>query len=173
MPETVRALLVVGDSVIVQPSRHNAIEPSACFAYRVVHSPSEFNAERTERSSHAFADAVAMNGKLVRPSSPAAHMGEAQEVERLGAFTASFSIFGREATELDQTGLGAMEFQPELGHAGLKFLQARGGLVIVLEPHHKVIGIADHNNVAGAPLSTPPLDPEVKDIVKVHVRQEG
>ena len=79
--------------------------------------------------------------------------------------------FDRETAELDKTRLLWVKFKPELTEACPECIQAGFRVGLALEPNHKVVNVADHNDVLAAALLSPLLDPQIQDIMKVHVCQ--
>ena len=102
-----------------------------------------------------------------------AHVRKAEKVKRLGTPVASsLSLLGRVAAELDQTSFLLVQLQAEFGEARSEHFQACRRLLAMLKAHHKVIRIADDDDVAPCVISTPPLDPQVEHVVQEHVGQE-
>ena len=69
------------------------------------------------------------------------------------------SAFGRKAAELDQACFVPVQFQAELRTSPPKLLEAAFGVGTVLEPHDKIIRVADDDDVAFGVLLSPLLDP--------------
>ena len=103
------------------------------------------------------------------------------ETQKVEALRASYSLtlssdcrkatkfHCRIATKFQQSRLGGMQGQSELGKALLQVFPALPSLVFVLESNHEIVRISnDHNIASGMPV--PPLvDPEIKHIVQAHI----
>ena len=102
--EAVDAVRVARDGVIIQPTLHNASQPSSRFAYWSVHSLSQISFDRLQRGADAFCHRMAMNSEPALLSRQSTLMRETQKVESVGPVPiVSFSAFDCIATELDQT----------------------------------------------------------------------
>jgi hypothetical protein len=105
---------------------------------------------------------------------PTADMGEAQEVERLRlAKPCPLPLLRRSAAELDQTGLVRMQGQRKLRQPIPQFCLKPLGIGLVFKPGDDVIGIAHQDDVPLGMVASPPLSPEIKDVMQVDVRQQG
>jgi len=62
-----------------------------------------------------------------------------------------------------------MKRQAKLGEAFLKHYQETFGLLVILESQHKVIGIANDNDVAMGRFPAPVFNPQVEDIVQIEI----
>ena len=115
---------------------------------------------RIERGSHAFGNAVSSDREPSMSSRLIAHVRKAEKIKRLGTPVASsLSLLGRIAAELDQTSFLLVQLQAEFGEACSEHFQACRCLLAMLKAHHKVIRIADDDDVAPGVVVTPPLDP--------------
>ena len=169
--ETGDAVTVARDGMIVQPSTHNASQPSGRFTKWPVHSLSQFRFDRLQCRTHALGHGVAMNGEPALLSCLGTLVREAKKVKRLRpALSVSFSSFDRITAELDQTRFPLVQLQAELGEPRAEFFQTRRCLAVVLETDHEVIRITHNNHIAAAAVLSPPLDPQVKHIVQEYVR---
>jgi len=170
--ETTDADAVAGDGVIIQPALYHSPQPSTCFAYWPVHSPSQISLDLLEFGTHAFRHRTTMDHEPAMFACLGTYMCEAKKIKRLRpAFTASLSTFGRKAPKLQQTRLPFVKLQSELGESRAEFLQARPRLAVMLETDHEVIRITYHHHIAAAAVLPPPLDPLVKHIVQEYVRE--
>jgi hypothetical protein len=99
-------------------------------------------------------------------------MREPKEVERIrAALTALLPTVDRMATEFDQTRLLVVEVQAKLSEASSELVQAGRCFVVVLETDHKIIGKTHNHDIAATMSFTPPFDPQIEDIVQVHIRK--
>src|ERR1700682_3674698 len=101
-------------------------------------------------------------------------MGEAEEVERLRlAKPRPFPLLRRSAAELDQTGLVRMQGQRKLRQPIPQFRLKPLGIGLVLKAGNDVVGIAHQDDVSLGMVASPPLRPEIEDVMQVNVRQQG
>src|SRR5271166_4289793 len=100
-------------------------------------------------------------------------MGEAQEVEcfRL-AKPRPLPLLHRAAAELDQTGLVRMQGQRKLRQPIPQFCLEPLGVGLVFKAGDDVIGIAHQDDVPPGMVASPPLSPEIEDVMQVDVRQQ-
>ena len=100
-------------------------------------------------------------------------MGEAQERERLRlAIPSLLSVLSGEPPEFDQSRLIGVQSQAKLLHASAKFLEEAFGIGAILESDDKIIGVTNDDQVARGDFGSPLLGPQVKYVVKVHVREQ-
>src|SRR6195256_4804264 len=101
-------------------------------------------------------------------------MGEAEEVERLRlAKPCPLPLLRRPAAELDQTGLVRMQGQRKLRQPIPQFRLEPLGIGLVLKAGNDVVGIAHQDDVSLGMVASPPLGPQIEDVMQVDVRQEG
>ena len=125
-----------------------------------------------ERRTHTFGYRMTMDrepavllrlGTLVR---------ETQKVESLGpALAMPLSPFDGVLPKFDQSSLGLVQLQAKHGKPCVEFFQTRGRLVVVFEANHKVVCVTHYHDIAATAL-TPPLNPQVENVVQIHVRKE-
>jgi hypothetical protein len=77
------------------------------------------------------------------------------------------SLLGREAAELDQTGLVGVQRQAELRQPLPQIAEKPLGIRLPLEADDGVVGVADDNHLAGRQALAPLVRPEVVDVVQV------
>jgi len=163
---------VVGHAKVPAMPGHHRAQVLALLFDGSVHAPSEFDLERLQFSSQAFATGEPQHHEFALSARPAA-MREPQEVKGLRfSHSRAASVIPGEAPELDQPRLLGMQRQSKglqpLGHLPVKLL----GVVAELEPRNPVIGIPHHDDLAPG-VSIPPLArPQVKRIVQVDVGQQ-
>ena len=102
-----------------------------------------------------------------------ARVREPEELERLRlAETTSRTITGTVAAELDQPRLLSMQLQTERREPVAKLSPEPLGVLPMLKPHHEVIGPAHDNHITMCMPAPPLVSPEVKDVVRVDVREQ-
>jgi len=82
------------------------------------------------------------------------------------------SVVGGEPPKLDQSRFVGVQNQSEPDEAFPKLVQEPFGLVAMLESHDEIIGITHDNDIARSELRPPLLNPQVEDVVQVHVGQQ-
>src|SRR5216683_4299013 len=101
-------------------------------------------------------------------------MGEAEEVEGLRlAEPCPLPLLRRPAAELNQTGLVRMQGQRKLRQPIPQFRLEPLGIGLVLKAGNDVVGIAHQDDVSLGMVASPPLRPEIEDVMQVDVRQQG
>jgi len=101
-----------------------------------------------------------------------ANVREAEEIERLGsAQSRPMPVFVRIPPELQQACLCGVQLQAELCESFAQLRQEPLGIRLMLESRDDIVRIPHGDNLAAGLRLTPPLDPEVEDVVQVHVRQ--
>ena len=172
--ETTNPPTVARHGVVIQPTLHDAFEPASRLAQRAMHSLPKFRLNRLQRRTHTFRYRVAMDREPTVLLRFLAHMREAKKIETLrSALAASFSSLGRIATELDQTRLRLVKFQPELRKTCAEFFQTRLRFMLMLKTDHEIVRVAHDDHVAAAAVASPPFNPEIENVVQVHVRKQG
>src|SRR5664280_137413 len=100
-------------------------------------------------------------------------VGKAQKVERLRFPEPVLStVLRRETAELDQTGLVRMQLQIELREPFTKLAQELSRIIEVLKPDHEVVGEPGDDHVAPSGPIPPMPDPQVENVMKVHVSEQ-
>src|SRR5215472_5140174 len=100
-------------------------------------------------------------------------VSKAKEVKRLRfSLTALRPVSGRITPELDQPGLVRVEFQTELRQPLLELFEELHGIGSLLETHHKIVGIANDDDVALSDSPAPDIYPQVEDVVQIHVSEQ-
>jgi len=74
--------------------------------------------------------------------------------------------------ELDQPGFVGMQFQPELRKSLSKVGQEPLCVILILEASGEIVREAHDDHVAARVAFPPPLDPQVEDVVQVHVSEQ-
>ena len=98
---------------------------------------------------------------------------ETEEVERFRfSLAAPVSISGREQPELDKPRLIGIQLQPELSEALLKLQLESFGIHLTLKAQHDIVGKSYDDDIAVSLLPSPCLNPEIKHVMQVDVRQE-
>ena len=171
--ELLQPTFVARNRVVIEPSAHDRCQPACRVAQWTMHAFVQLSLNCNERHSHAFGNAVSSDREPPMSSRLVAHVREAEKVKRLGTpFASSLSLLGRIAAELDQTSFLLVQLQAEFGKACSEHFQAGRCLLATLETHHKVIRVADDDDVAPGVVFTPPLDPQVEHVVQEHICQE-
>src|SRR6478609_10838178 len=98
---------------------------------------------------------------------------ETEEGERLRLTqSARLTTFCRVASEFDQPRLGRVKLQTELGEPVAQRGKEPVGVVTMLKPDGEVVSETHDNDVAARVVVSPPIDPQVEDVVQVHVGEQ-
>src|SRR3974390_525773 len=96
-----------------------------------------------------------------------------QEVDGLRAFSAAFACVSlREPTKLNQLGFGRLKSEAELSQPKAQRVLNTDGVRSILEADHKVVDIAHQSGFAPQPALHHTLEPEVENVMEVHVAQQ-
>ncbi len=159
--------------MIAEPPPHDRRQPACRFAQGAMHPPAKPLLDRREFRTHPLSNTDSPDREPTMTSRLATQVREAEKVERLRSAVATpLSSFRREATEFQQPRFLFVQREPELGKACSQFFQTRRCVTSMLEAHHKVVRIADHDHVTATVISTPPYHPKVEHIVQKHVCQQ-
>jgi hypothetical protein len=100
-------------------------------------------------------------------------MRETEELERLRlAEPTSCTIPGGVPSEFDQPCLLGMQLQTERREPVAKLCPELLGVFPMLKPHHEVISPAHDDHIAMRVPGPPLVSPQVKDVVRVDVREQ-
>src|ERR1700704_2830614 len=95
-----------------------------------------------------------------------------QEVDGLRAFSTALACVSlREPTKLNQLGLGRLKSEAELFQPKAQRVLDTDGVRSILETDHKVIDVAHQSGFTPQPNLDDALEPEIKNVMKVHVAQ--
>jgi hypothetical protein len=172
-PKDVQRVAVRGHTVIADvPADHRA-HPCADCRDGVVHAPSEVGFHRVQLRLQARTNRLPPHRETsVAPLRPA-DVREAEEVERLRLpESARPPVLGRIGAKFQQPCFLGMQLQVELPKPLGELCPESFGIRLDLESHHDVIGEAHDDDVAVCALLTPGLDPQVKHVVEIDVRQQ-
>jgi len=159
-------------SEVTEMPTHNRLQPHTNFRNRVMHASPQLDLHLLQLGLHAFANRLPKHQKPSLFRLPADVL-EAEKIEGLRlAQSEALSVRRRVASELEQSRLFRVQFQLELLHSFFQFRPEPFGLVFELESNHNVVGVAHHDYIAARPLLPPCLNPEIKDVMKVDVRQQ-
>src|SRR5512135_2295040 len=155
--------VVPGQTIVAIMALQDSAEPSPLISERDMHPPPHFETKLFGLADHSFPLCLPSNDK---PSVQGlvAVVREAQEVERFGTPQSPFcSALGSEPAEHQQPGLVLVQRQPELGQSLLEGRHHPARIALVLEAHHKVVGVADHDHASARLLTSPLMTPEIQD----------
>ena len=111
---------------------------------------------------------VARDGVIVQPALHNTSQPAARFAERT---MHTFSQLLFDLPKFDQSSLVLVQLQAKPGKPCVECFQTRGRLVVVFEANHKVICVTHYHDIAATAL-TPPLNPQIEDVVQIHVRQQ-
>src|SRR5882762_2975036 len=165
--------LVHGHPVIANVSTHHRLQPLALFGDGFVHSSPKLGFHRIQLRLQPFANRLPQHRKPSIAPLLHADMRKAQEVEGLRLpFSTPLSLVDRMWTELQKARFLGMQLQVELFHSFRELRPELIGIRLAVESNHDVVSKTHHDDIAVRPLLTPRLDPQVKYVVKIDVRQK-
>ena len=98
---------------------------------------------------------------------------ETQEGERFRlAQPPRLTTFGRVAAEFDQPRLVRVKLQTELGEPAAKRGKEPVGVVTMSKPDGEIVRETHDNDVAARLVASPPIDPQVEDVMQVHIGEQ-
>jgi hypothetical protein len=161
------------DAVVTHMPENNRSQIATNQWNGLVHAGFKFGFHRLKLRLPPLAHRLAQHREAALPCLPAT-VREAQEVEapRRAPITAFLSVRARKATELDESRLLRMQFQPEVREPFAQLREEPLGLDSMLEPNNKVIGKTYHDDITACLLLSPSLDPQVEHIVQVDIGQQ-
>ncbi len=136
-----------------------------------MHVSPEFVLELMEFRTHPLPHCLPQHDELPVPRLITA-MRESKEVEGFGLPRASsLAVPGRIAAKLDQASFLGVQFKVKLVESLPQVLQESLGILTVLESCCDVVSKSHDDHLAVCMLLPPLLDPEVKHVVEIYVRQ--
>src|ERR1039458_8213566 len=100
-------------------------------------------------------------------------VGEPQEGEGLRfPFSTLLPVTGRIAPELDQPGLIRMYSKANLRQPFLELFEEPQGISPLLKAHHKIVGVANEDNIALCHFPAPDISPQVEGVMQIHVSDQ-
>ena len=100
-------------------------------------------------------------------------MREAQERKGLWfSLAAPLPVLFGKPPELDQSRLLRMQFQTELRQTFSKLFEETLGFRPAFEAHHKIVGVADDNDLAPSHFLAPNFYPQIENVMQVHVGEQ-
>src|ERR1043166_5827422 len=125
----------------------------------------ELVADRGQRRSHTLLGRQSHDLELPLLVGPT-KMSESQEVERFRpALPPLAPPLGRIPAKLDQARFIGMQRQPEFRQSFLQICQERPRCSLLLEAHHTIVGITQHNDLSSPWLFPPALNPQIEGVV--------
>src|SRR6266436_6242199 len=165
--------VVHGHPIIPEVSTHHRLQPLALFGDGFMHAPLKLGFHRVQLRLQPFADRLPQHREPSVAPLLHADMRKAQEVERLRfPFSTPLPLVDRIRTELQQARFLGMQFQVELLHSFRKFRPKLIGIRFAVKARHDVVRESHHDHIAVRALLTPCLDPQIKYVMKIDVRQE-
>src|SRR6266404_2660892 len=165
--------LVLGHSVVAKVSTHNRPQPLALLGDGFVHASLKLGFHLIQLRLQPFAYRLPQHREPSIAPLLHADVRKAKKVERFRfPFSTPLSLVDRIRTELQKSRLLGMQFQVELPHSFGKLRPTLIGIRFAVESHHDVVGKSHDDDVAVRALLTPCLNPQVKYVMKIDVRQK-
>src|SRR6267378_3857541 len=172
-PKNAQRVLVPRNTVILVVPSYHRLQPLAYFGDGFMHPSLKFGFHLVQLHLQSFANRLPQHREPSIAPLLHADVREAKEVERLRfPFATPLPLVDRMRTELQKSRLLGMQFQIELSHAFRKFHPKLVGIRFTVESHHHVVREAHHDDISVRALLTPCLDPQIKYVVKIDVRQK-
>jgi len=159
--------------VILEIPPHHLPQPLAGLGKAGVHTPLQLGSNFLELGRQALAHRLPPYREVARLMVGPTDVGETQKVKGFRLpFSALFPTFSGIAPKLDHARLLRVQFQPELSQPLPKFFQETFCFGPLLEPQHRVVGVAHDDDIAARLLLPPLLHPEIQDVMQVEIRQD-
>src|SRR5258707_7722956 len=172
-PKDPQRSLVQGHSVVPDVPTHHRLQPLAHFGDGFGHASLKFGFHLVQLRLQPLAYRLPQHREPSIAPLLHADVRKAQEVERLRfPFSTPLPLVDRIRTELQQSRLLGMQFQVELSHSFRKFRPKLIGIRFAVKARHDVVRESHHDHIAVRALLTPCLDPQIKYVMKIDVRQE-
>src|SRR5271165_2565705 len=166
-------VVVLGHSVITDVSTHHCLQPLADCGNGFVHASLKLGFHLVQLRLQPFANRLPQHRKPSIASLLHADVRKAEEVERLRfPFSTPRPAVDRIRTEFQKSRFLGMQLQVELPHSFREFRPKLIGIRFAVKSNHDVVREAHHDHIAVCPLLTPRLDPQVKYVMKIDVRQK-
>ena len=164
---------VHGHAVVPDVSTHHRLQPLAQFGDGFVHPSLKRGFHLVQLRLQSLAYRLPQHRKPSIASLLYADVRKAEEVERLRfPFSTPLPLVDRIPTELQKSRFLGMQFPVELSHSFAEFRSELIGIRFAVKAHHDVVSEAHDDHIAVRVLPTPCLDPQVKHVMKVDVRQK-
>src|SRR5882724_5837074 len=165
--------VVHGHAVIPDVSTYHRLQPLTQFGDGFMHASLKFGFHLVQLRLQPFAYRLPQHRIHSIASLLHANMRKAEEVERLRLpFSAPLPIIDRKRTKLQQPRFLGMQFQEELPHSLGEFRSELIGIRFAVKSNHDVISVSHDDDIAVCPLLSPCLNPQVKYVMKIDVRQK-
>ena len=173
VPKRTQACDVGWHRVVGEVTAHHLAQPLTLLRDRFMHASPQFFLDGSQLGPHPVPARLPLKLEEA-PSGAATDVSETKKVERL-RFTKATprSIRCRKAAELDQASLVRMQRECELLHPLLQVGAKALGVSLVLKASDNIVGVAYEDDVTVSVVLTPPLRPQVEDVMEVDVRQQG
>ena len=172
-PEETQLRRVTGHGMVLVVARHNLSEPFADLARTVMLPALKLGLNGFELRNHTLGRRNSPDSKGPTTPEMPTIMGEPQKYEGLRfSLTTPFSVSEGKPPKLNQPRLVRMQFQTELHQPLLKITQKPLGVSPILKTQHKIIGVADHYDIARCHFLAPSFHPQIEYLMQVHIREQ-
>src|SRR5467141_1147899 len=172
-PKDPQRVLVPGHAVIPIVPPYHRLQPFALVGDGFVHASLKFGFHLVQLRLQSLAYRLPQHRKPSIASLLYADMRKTEEVERFRfPFSTPLPLVDGIRTELQKARLLGMQFQVELPHSFGKLRPKLISIRFAVESHHDVVGKSHDDDVAVRALLTPCLNPQVKYVMKIDVRQK-
>ena len=151
---------IPGNSMVLVVASDHLPKPCTDLTDTIMLPAEKLNLDGLQLRYHSLFRRNPPDGEGIGLMASPAVVGEAQEREGLRfPFAPLFPFVGRIAPELDQPGLFRVEFQAELCQPFLELFKEPHCFGSMLEAHHKIVSIANDDDIAGRHFPAPGIRP--------------
>lgn len=173
LTEQIQRCAVHGHSVVAEMPTYNRAQPLAYFRDGNVHTLLQLSFHLVQLRLQSLANCLPQHREVAVAPLLRADMREAEEVKSLRlSFTTLLPVLDRIRSELQKARLFGVQFEMELPKPLGEFRPEPFSIRLLLESDHDVVGVPHDDYIAVRLLSTPCLDPQVKGVMEIDVRQQ-
>lgn len=138
-----------------------------------MHPPLQLFLDSLQLGTHPVSASLPFKLECASSGAPT-DVGKSEKVERLRFAKTSFgSMFNRIAAKLNQPGLVRMQRQCKLLQPLSHIREKASGIDLMLKTDNTIVGIAHNDDVTLSMVASPPVCPEVEDVMEIDVGQQG
>src|SRR5665213_686971 len=157
--------------VIREEAAHHATKPLPLLWNGLMLAQLKLSLDVRELRLHPFAHRAPHEQEPPR-SRLAADVRKAEKIEGPRTLPLDLAAALGRSTKTHQPSLLRVQFQGELAHSFAQVLEKLLGFPFVLESEQHVVRLSHDDNVAAGFEGAPLLDPQVEDVVQIHVREQ-
>jgi hypothetical protein len=160
LSEDTQLIDIPGNSMVLVVAIDHLPKPCTDLTDTIMLPAEELNLDGLKLRNHLLFRRDPPDGEGIGPMTSPAVVGEAQEREGLWfPFATLFPFVDCKTPELDQPGFSGVEFQAELRQPILELFKEPHCFGSMLEAHHKIVGIANDDDIARCHFPAPGIRP--------------